>query len=227
MRRVSAELTRRELLRRAGIAFVAFQAAPALNLARAVALAPRAPDPLSDATGAVPTMEAFADTLIPGKKRFPGDAAIAGVVSDDGAVQAGAVDLLYFSGTQISEIIAPCAATMNARAAVFDPAAVAASPSVPPFVALSFEKRTALVLQLFDEQDGQLWEALGAVVFLAFHTAGHLHTADAALGGHPGLEWIGFPKPSRWGIWGWSPSSYGPSPLADLHPQTVGKGSPS
>ena len=34
------------------------------------------------------TLEAYADTLIPGEKRFPGDVAIAGVVTGPGAVQA-------------------------------------------------------------------------------------------------------------------------------------------
>ena len=42
------------------------------------------------------TLEAFADTLIPGEKRFPADRAIAGVVSGAGAVQAGAIEMMNF-----------------------------------------------------------------------------------------------------------------------------------
>lgn len=222
----SASMTRRELLRRAGIAFVAFQAAPALRLARAAERTPVPGDPVNDAM-TVPTMEAFADTLIPGVKRNAADRAIAGAagVTDEGAVQAGAVDLMLFDGTQIAPIIGPCAAELNARATTFAPATVAASPDVPPFVALSFDQRTAAVLQVFDGPDGALWEALGAVVFLAYHTAGHLHTKDAIRDGHPGLAAIGFPAPDG-PLWGWDSASYGVK-LAAEHSSTVGMGSPA
>jgi ribose/xylose/arabinose/galactoside ABC-type transport system permease subunit len=50
----------------------------------------------TDDQGMKLTLEAFADTLIPGQKRFPGDRAIAGVVSGPGAVQAGAIEMMNF-----------------------------------------------------------------------------------------------------------------------------------
>jgi hypothetical protein len=40
------------------------------------------------------TLEAFADTIIPGERRWPGDRAVAGVGTGGGAVAAGAVGLL-------------------------------------------------------------------------------------------------------------------------------------
>lgn len=38
------------------------------------------------------TLEAFADTIVPGEKRSPDDQAIAGAVTGGGAVVAGAVE---------------------------------------------------------------------------------------------------------------------------------------
>ncbi|MFA5889870.1 MAG: DUF5987 family protein [Actinomycetota bacterium] len=223
------DLTRRELIRRATLAFVAFQAAPALKLARAADPTGTfpSPDPASAAL-AVPSWEAFADTLIPGAKRpLPGgDPAIAGAAEGPGAVQAGAVDLLYFPATGVEPILGPCVAELNMRAAGYDNTALTRQPGVAPFVALSFQQRTELVLQMFDGPDGALWEALGAVVFLAYHTAGHLNTATAVQTGHPGLAAIGFPAPLLGDLWWFQNHSYARE-LASLHPGTTVNGSPA
>jgi len=53
-------------------------------------------EPISpaDGTPAAMTLEAFADTIVPGEKRSPDDHAIAGAASGPGAVGAGALELL-------------------------------------------------------------------------------------------------------------------------------------
>jgi hypothetical protein len=101
-------------------------------------------------------------------------------------------------------------------------------PTVAPFVALSFEDRTALALELVegDGPDQVAWYGLAAVAMLAFHTAAHLHTADAVRAGHPGLAWLGFPAPAADGLWRYPEFSYG-RPLADLHPHTTPTGNPA
>ena len=47
------------------------------------------------------TLEAYADTIVPGEKRWPGDRAIAGVSTGGGAVTGGALDLLRWDATGI------------------------------------------------------------------------------------------------------------------------------
>ena len=73
--------------------------------------------------------------------------------------------------------------------------------------------------------DYLLYYALAALAFLAFHTAGHLHTADAVRAGHPGLKRLGFPKPDADGLWRFPGSSY-KKRLAHHHPGTTSKGHP-
>jgi hypothetical protein len=99
--------------------------------------------------------------------------------------------------------------------------------TVPPFVALPFNHRTALALQLLDPSrpDQLLWYALAAMPMLAFHTAAHLDTAAAIRAGHPGLTWIGFPKPDADGLWRFPKFSYRRA-LAHKHPKTTRTGNP-
>ena len=49
------------------------------------------------------TLEAFADTFVPGERRFPDDIAIAGAAAGPGAVAAGAIELLHSPATGVSE----------------------------------------------------------------------------------------------------------------------------
>jgi hypothetical protein len=99
------------------------------------------------------------------------------------------------------------------------------TPIDPPFVALPFDDRTALALQLLDpsRSDQLLWYALAAIAMLAFHTAGQLDTATAVREGHPGLAWIGFPMPDPDGLWRFPEFSYRRT-LARLHPATTSTG---
>ncbi|MCA1727670.1 MAG: DUF5987 family protein [Actinobacteria bacterium] len=217
-------VTRRELLRRAAQAAAAGLAVRALppfawawppDRARAI---PR--DPYT-----VMTVEAFADTLIPGRKRSPDDVAIAGAAGGPGAVQAGAVDMWYFGPLQGDPAAPPFAAALNAFARTRFPATAIAPPE---FVALDFEQRTELLYTLYDPAapDRQFWVVGAAIVFLAFHTAGFLPTAEAVRAHHPGLEFLRFPKPDADGLWRFPNASYR-RVLNRPHPRTTKRGHPA
>ena len=219
-----ATLTRRRLLGLLAGGTAALVAAPwplRLPLARAQV-------PPLDAALVDPTLEAFADTLIPGEKRHAEDRAVAGAAKGPGAVQAGAVDLLHFPPAGVAPVVAGIAAGLSLRATTFAlEQGIALDPTVAPWVSLDFEQRTQLAVVLLDgrDPDQALWEAVGALVFLAFHTAGHLHTADAVRAGHPGLTAIGFPQPDDDDLWRFPDHSYRRS-LARPHPATTAGGHP-
>lgn len=217
-------VSRRRLLQLATGAFAAWQIAPWADRLQALAGAPG--DTTSDAL--TMTLEAFADTLIPGRRRYEGDYAIAGVVRGAGAVQAGAVDLMWFPQAAIGPALPALGSLLNARAAAYAAQHQRVlDPTLPPLVALNFTDRTQLLLQLLDPtaEDYLLWWALAAMPFLAFHTAAHLHTAAAVRDGHPGLRSIGFPKPDPDGLWRFPHYSYRRR-LAASHPQTTDTGNP-
>jgi hypothetical protein len=210
-------LSRRELLTAAAAAAAAWQLAPwPVRPPEAFAQAP-VDDPII-----VPTLEAFADTLIPGAKRSPIDRAIAGAAAGPGAVQAGALALMNFPATGTAPALPALAAALNARAVAFAASrAILLDPTVPPLVALDFAQRTALLIALLDgtDPDQIAYYALAALVFLAYHTAGHLDTATAVRGGHPGLAAIGLPAPDADGLWRFPQFSY-QRVLAPKHPRS-------
>jgi hypothetical protein len=220
----SLTVSRRRLLQLATLAFASWQAAPWADTV--IALAGNPAGTTSDAM--TTTLEAFADTLIPGQKRYAADYAVAGVVKGAGAVQAGAVDLMWFPEAAIGPALSALASMLNARAASYaGQRRRALDPTLPPFVALSFADRTRLLVELLDPtaQDYLVWWALAAMPFLAFHTAGHLNTVRAVRSGHPGLRWIGFPHPDRDGLWRFPHFSYRRK-LARSHPRTTSNGNP-
>jgi hypothetical protein len=223
---VAPELSRRRLLQIVSLAAAAYPLA-ALRLPEAAA-APPAPDlPLSPLD--VMTLEAWSDTMVPGEKRSPADRAIAGAASGPGAVQAGAVDLMRFGPVGLAPALPALAAGLNAEAVRYAATAgVLLDPTVPPFVGLPFEHRTALALELLEGTlpDQLAWYGLAGVATLAFHTAGHLSTADAVRSGHPGLAWIDFPPPDSDGLWRYPVFSYR-RVLAEPHPRTSATGSPA
>lgn len=202
----SLALTRRQLLKAAGVAVVAWQAGPWV-IRPPIARADIAPDdPLI-----VPTLEAFADTLIPGAKRGPDDRAIAGAAPGAGAVQAGAIALMYFPPAGIAVALPALALDLNRRALAYAVThAIVPDPTVPPLVALDFAARTAVCLETLDAvtPDQLAYYALAALVFLAYHTAGHLPTAQAVRDGHPGLATLGLPLPDADGLWRYPTFSY-------------------
>lgn len=228
---MSLELSRRQLLRVAAGAAAAWLASPerpAFALSRASS--PAGATPLGTSSDPeTTTLEAFADTLIPGQKRFDGDYAVAGVVRGPGAVQAGAIDLMTFPPAGVVDALPAYAAGLSAEASAFIAAhGLVVDPTLPPLVALSFRDRTGLLLQLLDptHPDFLAWYALSAFPFLAFHTAGQLPTAYAVRHRHPGLAMIGFPPPDADGLWRFPHYSYRRR-LARSHPGTTAGGNPA
>ncbi|WP_233289296.1 DUF5987 family protein [Kitasatospora sp. MBT63] len=183
----------------------------------------------ASASWTVQTLEAFADTLIPGERRHPGDLPIAGAVTGPGAVQAGAVDVLTSPELPLAPLLPAIGALLDTRAAAYALThLLLLPPTSPAFVGLPFKHRTALVGGLFDpgDLDRQIWQVLSLMVGLAFDTAAHLDTRQALAGRHPGLAWLGFPAPDADGLWRFPQYSYGRA-LADLHPATTASGSPA
>ncbi|MFJ3271882.1 DUF5987 family protein [Streptomyces sp. NPDC086776] len=175
------------------------------------------------------TLEAFADTMVPGEKRYGGDMAVAGAAPGPGAVQAGTVELLNLPDLGIGVLLPELALLVNTRALAY--AAThgrVLPPTQPPFVALRFTDRTALAGELLTPgaPDRQLYVLLALFAAAAFDTAAHLHTAVAIRQRHPGLVWIGFPAPGTDGLWRFPDYSYGRR-LASEHPLTTVGGHPA
>ncbi|MEN3539952.1 DUF5987 family protein [Microbispora sp. ZYX-F-249] len=175
------------------------------------------------------TLEAFADTIVPGEKRHPGDRAVAGAAAGGGAVQAGALELMEWDATGISEGLDDYVRLLNDHAREYaaetglDP-----DPSVPPFVALPYAHRTELVRRLVapGHPEKAFWVLLTLFSNMAYDSAAHMHTAEAIAAGHPGLAAMGITRPGPGGLWRFPAFSYG-RPLARLHPDTTPSGSPA
>ena len=175
------------------------------------------------------TLEAFADTIIPGAKRFPEDRAISGVDDTPGAVEAGALALLHTEATGVTVGLPYLAGALNQHAQAFaDEQGIVLDDDVPPFVALDHDARTRLVLRLttpgHPEKDG--WVGLALFCNMAYDSAAHLHTADAIRAGHPGLIAMGWDVPDADGLWRFPQYTYGRK-LAEEHPDTTPSGSPA
>lgn len=177
----------------------------------------------------VMTLEAFADTIVPGVKRSPDDRAIAGVSTDGGAVASGALALLEDPASGFAMALEPMSESLNAHATGYaERHGLTLDPSVPPFVALSYDHRTALLRELLapGHPEKEMWVGLALFSNMAFDSAAHLGTLEALAAGHPGLLAIGLTKPDEDGLWRFPEYSYG-RPLAPLHPDTVPSGSPA
>jgi len=175
------------------------------------------------------TLEAFADTIIPGEKRAPDDRAIAGASTGPGAVEAGAIELLETPATGISDGLDNYVTALNEHAQAHAAAqGRALDATLPPFVALPFEHRTAVVSALTGpgHPEKELWILLALFSNMAFDTAAHMHTADAIAAGHPFFTSMGFALPDADGLWRFPDFSYG-RPLARTHPDTTPTGSPA
>lgn len=175
------------------------------------------------------TLEAFADTIVPGEKRGQDDRAIAGAAPGPGAVAAGALELLHTEATGVTVGLPYLAQAVNDHARAYAGAAgLTLDDTVPPFVALPFEHRTELVRRLtapgHPEKDG--WVGLALFCNMAYDSAAHLHTADAIAAGHPGLLAMGWSTPDPDGLWRFPRYGYGRK-LADIHPDTTPSGSPA
>jgi enediyne biosynthesis protein E8 len=174
------------------------------------------------------TLEAFADTIIPGEKRSPDDRAVAGAASGGGAVTAGALTLLHEPASGVVGALDNLVPALNAHAQAYAAEhGLVLDTSVPTFVALPFADRTALVQTLVapDHPEKEMWIAIALFSTMAFDIAAHLHTTDALTAGHPGLATTRFTAPDPDGRWRFPAFSYGRK-LADPHPDTTASGSP-
>jgi hypothetical protein len=175
------------------------------------------------------TLEAFADTFVPGEKRAPDDRAIAGAAPGPGAVAAGALELLQMPATGVCEGLDDAAAALNGHALRYaGERGIDLDPSVPPFVALPYADRRALLTEITTpgHPEKDIWILVALFCFMAFDTAAHMHTADAIASGHPGLAMMGYAKPGDDGLWRFADYSYG-RPLARIHPDTTPAGNPA
>ncbi|MGQ0841302.1 DUF5987 family protein [Actinokineospora sp.] len=175
------------------------------------------------------TLEAFADTIVPGEKRSPDDRAIAGVSTGGGAVQSGALELLHHPATGVTAGLEFLVPMLNGHAQAYaEKHALELDDSVPAFVALDYEQRSDIVRTLtapgHPEKDG--WVLLSLFCNMAFDSAAHMSTADALAAGHPGLLAIGFAKPDADGLWRAPKYTYGKQ-FAQTHPDTTPSGSPA
>jgi hypothetical protein len=175
------------------------------------------------------TLEAFADTFVPGEKRSPDDVSIAGAAPGPGAVEAGAIQLLETPATGVSEGLDDIVATLNDHASSY--AAdhdITLDAAVPPFVALDYEQRSALmrILTAPDHPEKEFWVLTALFCFMAFDTAAHMNTVSALEEGHPGLTTMGFAKPDPDGLWRFPEYTYGRQ-LARAHPDTTPNGDPA
>src|SRR4051812_18073743 len=124
------DLTRRQLLWLAAAVSAAVPASAAL------------PQPVLDAAAAgttsdieTMTLEAWADTLIPGRKRYAADYAIAGAARGAGGVQAGAVEFMRFPATGVAAALPAFVAALTAEATSYVAAnKLTVDPTLPPFV---------------------------------------------------------------------------------------------
>jgi hypothetical protein len=200
-------------------------------VAAGVATLPLLDPPPATAAGPVDhraTLEAWSDTVVPGRRRSPGDRVVAGAAAGPGAVQAGAWELLNDPAVGIAPGLPALAALLDAQATTEAArAGLRPDPTVPAFVGLPFRHRTAVAERLLGGTgpDQVVWYALAAIAMLAFHTAAHLDTADAVRQGHPGLAWLRFPAPGPDGLWRYERFSYGRR-LARRHPRTTTGGHP-
>ena len=177
----------------------------------------------------VMTLEAFADTIIPGERRHEGDHAVAGAAAGGGAVASGAVDLMVSEEGGLGGILATLVAGLNDHAAIWaDTHHRTLDPALPAFVGLDFDDRTALTAELTDarnpEQD--LWVSLAMFSVMAWDTGASNHTVDALAAGHPGLTAMGFAAPDPDGLWRFPAYSYR-KVLARTHPHTTILGDPA
>lgn len=178
------------------------------------------------------TLEAFADTILPGEKRFPDDHAIAGVSTGGGSVACGAVELLEHPAGGFADSLDGLMHLLNAHASAYAAehgiAPSSANESLPAFVALSYPDRVAVVQALTQpgHPEHSIWVGISMFAVMAFDSGAHLDTPAALRDGHPGLTTMGYAKPDGDGLWRFPRFSYG-RVLADLHPQTTATGSPS
>jgi hypothetical protein len=188
-------LSRRQVLQRAtalGLGGMVLSALPTVERLFGTVDPASADDLLAD-----PTLQAFADTMIPGRKALLTDLgkaihplAIAGAHSEPGAAEADALLLFHSPLIGFDLLSPPFLAEIETRSLT----------KGAPFLNLSFAKRVAVCVEGLDPQNPAvlLWEAAAAVPFAAFLVAAMQRNAtiDTASGyqvmGHPGTAPNGY-----------------------------------
>ena len=184
---LAAELSRRDFLHRTSVLGAAALVASALPVAeRLTAGLAYAADPtLDDAT-----LQAFADTIIPGRKAATTDLgdpihpqAIAGVDAQPGAVEADALRLFHDPLIGFDALEPAFLADLSVRAL----------PQGGAFLTLSYDKRVQALLPALDfgNPTRVLYEAACAVPFTAFCAAGEHAYGNAA--NASGYRVMGYP----------------------------------
>jgi hypothetical protein len=180
------------------------------------------PEIAADKAVRTATLEAFADTIVPGEKRSPDDRAIAGVSEGGGAVAAGAVPLLETDAGGMEPMLDDLATALNAHAVKYrEEKGLPSDDSVPAFVSLDYDDRITLLRRLLDPEhpEKQLWAGLAMFSNMAFDTNAHMHTVDAIRTGQPGLLTVAWRPPDEDGIWRFPNFSYRRQ-TARVHPDT-------
>jgi hypothetical protein len=191
---VGAELSRRQFIQRAGVLGAGALIASAVPLAARMAVPGRA---RADVALQDATMQAFYDTLVPGRPASVTDLgheihpkAIAGVDPDPGAVEADALLLGQDSRLGFTLLVVPFLGELEAFAVLRG----------GDFLDLPYEKREAACLQglAFSNPTRAVWEAAAAVAFTAFCAAATQVNATSATAsgyrvmGHPGTAPQGY-----------------------------------
>jgi hypothetical protein len=184
---VERELSRRDFLQRTATLGAGAMVLAALPVAERLiaadpAIAALRPD---DAT-----LQAFADTILPGRKAAKTDLgdeidplAIAGVDGEPGAVEADALRLFHDPLIGFDALAPAFLSDLNGRA--LQQGGV--------FLTLPYEKRAAAVMSglSFDNPSRTLWEAAAAVPFTAFCAAAEHATGTSA--NASGYRVMGYP----------------------------------
>jgi hypothetical protein len=191
---VGAELSRRQFVQRAGVLGAGALIASALPVAARMVVPPEAQADVALQDG---TMQAFYDTLIPGRPASTTDLgheihpkAIPGVDPDPGAVEADALLLGQDPRLGFTVLVAPFLAELEALAVT----------QGGDFLDLTYEKRERVCLTglSFSNPTRSVWEAAAAVAFTAFCAAATQinPTSATASGyrvmGHPGVAPEGY-----------------------------------
>jgi hypothetical protein len=188
-------LSRRQILQRAsalGLGGLVLSAVPAAERILAAVPAAAAPPDVADGT-----LQAFADTMIPGRKTTRTDLgnavhplAIAGVHAEPGAVQADSLLLYHDPRIGFDALESAFLSELESRSLARG----------GQFLDLPFDKRVEVCLDGLAPSNSsvQIWEAAAAVPFAAFLAAATQQNAtiDTASGlqvmGHPGTAPQGY-----------------------------------
>jgi hypothetical protein len=191
---VGVELSRRQFVQRAGVLGAGALIAGAVPLAARMAMPGKAQANVALQDG---TMQAFYDTLLPGRAAETTDLgheihpkAIAGVDPDPGAVEADALLLGQDPRLGFTALVGPFLAELEAFAVLHG----------GDFLDLPYEKRERVCLTglAFSNPTRAVWEAAAAVAFTAFCAAATQinPTSETASGyrvmGHPGVAPEGY-----------------------------------